>query len=256
MCTIWEYVGTGSEVPTVGPNGETLTSGRCGSRLATAPTMVTLGPAVPGIRKSETRSCQEVNPAPFLATQVSTLTEARSSDWGVRVRRLMVASDVQRPSTSQLVFSASGVRPLTSISIQLPFGVVACHEAISWVRPKVESTHGALHRPRSNGAAAVLALARRRADADVVAVDDGGAAVLALPEVGALPPGEGDVADVGPLRRGHEPSLPGGGRRCDSEGGGDQSRSGRGAAPNDHDCPTIDLAGDTPALRHRDPRSP
>ena len=62
----------------------------------------------------------------------------------------MVASDVQRPSTSQLVFSASGgAAPHLDLD-PAAFGVVACHEAISWVRPNVESTHGALHRPRSN----------------------------------------------------------------------------------------------------------
>ena len=50
MCTIWEYDGTSSVVPTAGPGSETVTRSVRGSRLAIAASMATLGPVVPGLR--------------------------------------------------------------------------------------------------------------------------------------------------------------------------------------------------------------
>jgi hypothetical protein len=129
-----------------------VATGPSGSREAIAPIASSAGLLVvaPARLISETRSRYDVSPGARLATQVSTFTEARSSACPDRVVRGVNASaEVQRPSTSQEDRPPSAARPRTATSIQLSPGVVADHEATSWVSPKPGAVHGETHRPTS-----------------------------------------------------------------------------------------------------------
>ncbi len=134
-----------------GPDAEVVTD-PLGSREDIAPTWSSDGLAVeaPVRRSSSTRTWYDARPVDRLATQVSTLTEARSSDCPeTEVRTVCVSPEVQRPSTSQLDRPPSPARPRTCTSSQLSPGVVADQDETSWVSPKPGETHGETHRPTS-----------------------------------------------------------------------------------------------------------
>jgi hypothetical protein len=102
------------------------------------------------LRYSDNRTCQDSNPAPPRAFQVSTSTEARSSDCvETLVRRTNLSPAAHRPSRSQLDVAPELLRPRTSISSQLSPGVRAAHEATSSVKANDEACHGAVQRARS-----------------------------------------------------------------------------------------------------------
>ena len=129
-----------------------MATGPLGSREDIAPTWSSDGLAVvaPVRRISSTRTCQEASPAVWFATQVSTLTEARSSDCPETVvRRVNASPEVHRPSTSHVESVPSPARPRTCTSSQLSPGVVADHDETSWVSPKPGATHGETQRPTS-----------------------------------------------------------------------------------------------------------
>ena len=115
---------------------------------------------VPALRSSRTRSCQDRRP-PYVATQVSVLTRARSSVCAPRLVRRNDASPLaQRPRVSQLLRVPLSPTPRTSTCTRVPSGVVAVHDGTSSLSANPGLTHGEVQLPTSYDVRPIVVVAR------------------------------------------------------------------------------------------------